>query len=229
MKESSSWRHEPLRQRKAVNVNCNAMKVYLLITVLCVFLSCHTNDPEKSTKKIKNGGVGFVSDTRIDFKLFSFTAPKEWQYANDDTMPVAGDATIRKRLHNENGKLIYFAYGLNTFGERFSPYAIPAYRRAGYLDQKFDTSGWVFSDDPRLPELKQQSKYDFSTLIISSFPAFVYEPKAYGNGYAGIYIDSTDVLAGNLVEFAVYGENLDSLEIAQLKKVINTLEIRPFK
>lgn len=173
--------------------------------------------------------AGFLRDTLIKFKLFSFTAPKGWRYAKDDTLPVVGDATFRRRLHNENGKLIYFEYGLSTFGERFSPCPIPAYRRAEYLDHKFDTSGWLFSDDPRLPDLMLQSQHDISSLKIAGLTAFVYKPKYYKKGYSGIYIDSTDVLAGNLVQFAIYGENLDSLENVQLMKTVNTLEIRPFK
>jgi hypothetical protein len=206
------------------------MRSSLLIAIICIFFSCHTNDQKiKSPATRKTENRIFVRDTLIDFKYFSFMAPKGWQSANDDTLPVSGDATFRRRLHNVNGKLIHFEYGLSTYGERFSPYPIPAYRRARYLDHKFDTSGWVFSDDPRLPELMEQSRYDFSALKVAGFPAFVYRPKAYGNGYSGIYIDSTEVIGGNLVEFAVYGENLDSSEIVQLRKVVNTLEIRPFK
>jgi len=205
------------------------MKAPAFFIIFCAISACQINDAGKKSHHKEKINAMFTIDTLIDFNQFSFNAPKGWQFAVDDSLPPAADATSRFRFHNENGKEIHFEYGLSAYGEQFYPYPIPAYRRAGYLNREFDTSGWIFSDDPRLPELKKKSIYEFSSLDVSGFPSFCYNPKNYAPGYSGLYIDSIGTEAGHMVEFAVYGEDLDSLEVAQLNKIFKTLKIRGYK
>lgn len=202
----------------------------LIIVITGLFAACNPKNKKAVGLSKTNGPTEiFAKDTQLHLYLTTLTVPKGWRFALDDTLPKVADATFRIRLHNKSGKLIYIEHGLSTNGDRSEPEVVPASMRAGYLRNRIDTAGVVFSDDPRLPDMRRRLGYKFSFEPIGGYRAKLFEPGRVGLGYSGVYIDSVGFVAGNVAEFSLYAENLDRFENAELKSVIRTLVLRPFQ
>lgn len=78
-------------------------------------------------------------------------------------------------------------------------------------------------------KVRVQGPYRFLDTIVSEFPATIYMPKQIGKGYTGTYIDSVGTIAGNIADLSFYAENLDSMENVEMKQVINSLTLKPFR
>jgi hypothetical protein len=140
------------------------MKILLFVIILFCLNACNSGGQESvspSTIKESKAAI-FSNDTLINLYLISLTIPKAWKLANDDTLPKVPDATIRFRLHNRNGKLVYIEHGFSTNSDISEPNVMPARFRVGYQRNQTGTSDIIFSDNPRLTELRKQWAYSYT-------------------------------------------------------------------
>ena len=211
--------------------------LHYTILVISFFASCKNSStnlesPRPDTLNVNNIESAFASfekDTLLTIYAGIITLPKGWRLAKEDSLPIAGDATVRYRFHNKTGKLIFLQYGLNTIGNPSELKVRSAIFRRGYVENNADTSDILFSDNPRLIKIRKKSNYLYSSETISTFQATFFKPKKYGNGYIGIYIDSVGQIAGNIADMVLYADGLDSVEVEEFKKISRGLIIKDFK
>jgi hypothetical protein len=221
--------------------NNQALKVQFSMILLAGLLACNErrntsarpagdeNDDisARSTGQASNYLVVFPKDTQLRYQDVHITLPAGWGQGVHDLQAMK-DATFRYQYHNKNGKPVYLEYGLGTRGNPAEPYVAPANRRPGYMRHDADTSGLVFTDDRRLPEMRRKSDYIFHTERVSSLRATFFRPKQIGKGYTGIFIDSIGHAGLNIADLVIYTADLDGLEIEELMKVIKSLVIKGF-
>lgn len=192
-----------------------------------------THSPDKimdSVNERNSSLLVFQTGTQINLQAMSIVVPKGWRPANDDTMPKPRNSTTSSRFHNINGKIVYLEYGLSTmYHNPAEPNVFPASFRKGFIKNNADTSDVMFTDDPRLPEIRKKSPYLFSHKNISSFSATFFRPKVLGKGYTGVYVDSIGEIAGNIAVLVMYAEDLDQAESRELQSMLRTLSIKGIK
>jgi hypothetical protein len=205
------------------------VKTLLIILITSSLIACkqaskHAEHPNQTNIPL----AVFSKDTQLDLYSASITIPKGWRRTIDDTLVTVGDATVRYRFHNKKGILVFLQYGLSTIGNPAETSVVPARFRKGYIRNSLDTSEIIFTDNPGLNKIRENSKYTFFSRNIGTFQATIFDPKRTGNGYTGMYIDSIGEVAGNIADLVLYAENLDSLENIELEKVIGTLVLKHF-
>jgi hypothetical protein len=211
------------------------MKIQFCLLFAFILLACNGKSDKRvqsadkitdTVEKVNHEPAIFPADTLIALEALTIVLPKGWRLANDDTLMRMTNSTAEARFHNKNGKLVRLQYGLGTFGNPAEPGVVSAYFRKGYIKFNADTSGIMFTDDPRLRAIRGKSNYHFSQGRVSELPATFFRPKRIGTGYTGVYVDSIGEIAGNIADLVLYAEHLDSIENAELERVLRTLVIK---
>ena len=163
----------------------------------------------------------YVRDSQLTIPSGVLTIPKGWKLLQDDPdKPQIGDATARFQFEIQSGKIIHIEDGLSV-SQPFELDIVPSALRAGYLQRGYDTTGWLFSDDPRLTGLIMNLPYEVSDTILHNSCALKYIPKKWGTGISGIYFDSIgEASPGQFIRLTVYGKNLNEIEYSELMAII---------
>jgi hypothetical protein len=206
------------------------VKVFKYIIVLIFLSACKEQvEIEHGLTENHNQKHSFRKDTLVNLYELSITLPKGWRFANDDTLVTLPDATARYRFHNSSGKLIFLQYGLGTIGNPAEPNVQSFRFRKGYVENKADTSDFIFTDNAKLAAIRDKSGHTYTTESISGFQALLYQPKKSSVGYTGLYIDSIGVIGGNIADFTFYAKDLNTVESEELSRVMHSIKLKPFK
>lgn len=221
----------------AYKIILNIMRVFFfLLLLVLIIIACRNSTSDSKAVQAdtilpaeKNLKTPFSKDTQLVLYNAAITLPEGWRTIKDDNLYKIGDATARFRFLNKSGKIIRLDYGLSTSGNPAEPDVQPAIFRKGYLHNKADTAGIIFTDNPRLSEIRAKRNYLFSSGRLSGFSATFFRPKLTGSGYTGIYIDSIGEVADNIADLVFYADGLDSLENLEFEKVSRSLKIKDFR
>jgi hypothetical protein len=167
----------------------------------------------------------FPKESLLDLWSFSIVVPSGWRTANPEFPPVA-DATYRKEFYNKQGKRIFFVHGLSAYDPTSKNYVVRIYKREHYKKNHLDTSHVVFSDDPFAFTKLVDSNHISYIEKISGYVTKIFMPKKNGNGFSGMYIDSTGLIAGEFATFSVWAKDLSSTETEELIRAIKTIKIK---
>jgi hypothetical protein len=156
----------------------------------------------------------------MDFRNFSFQAPKDWtQLKLDDYNSNAGIIVTK------NKDSIFYDYG---------PYSNPLDETSAVIitreelrellkvNPKADTTEFIILNENTRNEDFIKSKTTYKK--IDGYKAKLLEPKKIGKGMTGVYIDSLKTGSLGKISFNLYGKNLKKESQTELLKAIQTLQ-----
>lgn len=156
----------------------------------------------------------------MDFRSFSFQAPKDWnQLTLDDYDSNAGIIVTK------NKDSIFYDYG---------PYSNPLDETSAVIisreelrellkvNPKADTTEFIILNENTRREDFIKSKITYKK--IDGYKAKLLEPKKIGKGMTGVYIDSLKTGSLGKIRFNLYGKNLKKESQTELLKAIQTLQ-----
>ncbi|MDR6463361.1 hypothetical protein [Chryseobacterium sediminis] len=156
----------------------------------------------------------------MDFRSFSFQAPKDWNQLTLDDYDSNAGIIITK-----NKDSIFYDYG---------PYSNPLDETSAVIisreelrellkvNPKADTTEFIILNENTRREDFIKSKITYKK--IDGYKAKLLEPKKIGKGMTGVYIDSLKTGSLGKIRFNLYGTNLKKESQTELLKAIQTLQ-----
>lgn len=156
----------------------------------------------------------------MDFRNFSFQAPKDWNQLKLDDYDSNAGIIVTK-----NKDSIFYDYG---------PYSNPLDETSAVIitreelrellkvNPKADTTEFIILNENTRNEDFIKSKITYKK--IDGYKAKLLEPKKIGKGMTGVYIDSLKTGSLGKISFNLYGKNLKKESQTELLKAIQTLQ-----